>query len=79
MLKYVHTIKPEDINKRMIKIPSCKHCNTFEVISVWDIMGPIQAIDIGKRIYKLIRKNDRPIFYVENQDQLQERLKKEGS
>lgn len=74
MLKLVHTIKKEDIGKVFIKIiiKGCPYCETKdreEHIYLYNFMGYILSLDVGKRIYR--RKNN---YCVENDEQLQKRL-----
>ncbi len=67
-MKTVHTIHPDDIGKRFIKIAA------GDTISVTNLMGHIASYDVGKKIVKT-----GEIFQVENTEQLNERIKNEIS
>lgn len=72
-MKHIYTIKKSDINKRVINV-KCEYCNKIQYyIDIHNFMGYIMPCDIGKRIYH-IKDN---IFQVENQEQLNKRLKRE--
>lgn len=70
-MKYLYTLQNKDLNKATIKItcPCCNHSKTYDLISV---IGRVQKIDIGKRVY--ISKTG--ILSIENQEQLKKRLNK---
>lgn len=83
-MKHVYTIKKEDIGKIAIKIVICKHCGATKTIHLNDFMGPVQPLDVGKRIAQInagqgvnrINKiGESPIYGVESQEQLEERLR----
>jgi hypothetical protein len=69
--KLVHTITKDDIGKTFIKYTKCRICGSTAVINTTDVMGRILSLDVGKRIYDI-----DGIYYVENQEQLEARLKR---
>ena len=73
-MQYIYTIKKEDINKKYIRI-KCKCCNKIKHhIDIYNFMGYIMPCDVGKRIYQ----DKFQTYHVENDEQLNKRLKKEG-
>ena len=70
IMKLVHTITSDDIDKRYLDIVLCEHCGTTERFDVQDFIGRVMKLDVGKRIYL----SDTGQLHVENQEQLEKRL-----
>lgn len=66
---YVYTIKVTDVGMYRVFYVPCKYCGRRQAINTHDIMGPIQQLDIGKRIYR-IGSGPTAYYAVENQEQL---------
>ena len=75
---HVHTITQSDIGKRMITY-TCQECGGKccrpRIINTIDLMGGIQACDVGKCIH-WVNPDDEGcrIYQVENDEQLANRL-----
>ena len=70
-MKHVYTITAEDVGKRIIK-KACPYCEHSDVIYTPGFMGPVQVIDIGKRIYTN-RIGRGTIHAIESQEQFEAR------
>lgn len=67
--KFVHTIREEDVGKARIETPGCKYCEARgPVLYLHDWFGPVQAHDVGKRIF-----NVDGVLQAESDDQLKAR------
>lgn len=62
-MKYLYTIKPEDLKKRFLNV-TCKYCNNKTQYNLQDSIGYIQKIDIGKKLY--LSKNNN--IYIKGGD-----------
>lgn len=69
MIKHIHTITAEDVGKTLVP-QSCPTCGKGNPICIGIVTGPVQRIDIGKRVFY----NDG-VIQVENDLQRDKRLK----
>jgi len=69
----MYEITKEDVGATLIKKPCCSECGGKKNLFVGDLMGHIQAGDIGKRIYEI-----NGLLYVENNEQRDLRIKMEN-
>lgn len=72
-MKYLYTIKKQDVGKRQIDMGTCSCCGRKNPpLNVGDVFGNVLVADIGKRVYQ----NENGVLCIENQDQLNKRLGK---
>lgn len=70
-LRFIHEITAADVGKNRI-VKTCPKCCRPEFFSLVDVMGYVQKIDVGKRIYK---DTESGVLFVESQEQLNKRIK----
>lgn len=69
MSKLEYIIQSGDVGKRHIKLHECPICNTVRILDLSSVLGSVQSIDIGKRIFR-----SGGILQVENDQQMASRL-----